>query len=238
MLKKLLLLFLLILPTFLFAQSVFTGNIFDNNNRSNALEGASIKNLTNKSLSLADKDGHFVISAKVGDLIALSMVGYEIDTIYLINLFPKNVYLRAQVNLLNTVNITTAKISPYLNLKDPNARPARAVDYSKDKGGIRLTLGYGKYKRDQAKIQELIAYDQFNEEISNNFNEVTIRTLLKFEGPGLKDFIQMYRPTVEQVKSERPFNYAYYTAKAYRAWLKLPVSQRKLPSLLKPATNH
>lgn len=234
MLKKLLLLLFLVLPTVLLAQTTaLTGNIFDNENRSTSLQGVTIKNLSNKAFVLTDKDGHFAISAKVGDLVSFGMAGYETDTVYLINLFPRNVYLRVQVNTLNAINVTATKLSPYLNLKDPNAKPARAVDYSKDRGGLRLNLGYGKYRRDQAKIQELMEKEKFQEEISKNFTEAYVKDLLKFEGEDLKNFMAMFRPTVDQVRAERPFNYSYYTVKAYHAWLKLPPSQRKLPSLTK-----
>lgn len=233
MLKKLIWLLLLVLPTTLFAQSALTGNIFDNDNRSTLLQGVTVKNLSNKGFVLTDKDGHFAISAKVGDLISFGMAGYETDTVYLINLFPRNVYLRIQVNTLNTINVTTAKISPYLNYKDPDAKPARGVDYSKDRGGLRLNLGYGKYRREQAKLQELEENEKYQDEISKNFTADYIKTLLKFEGEDLKNFMAMFRPTVSQVKAERPFNYAYYTVQAYHSWLKLPPSQRKLPSLTK-----
>ena len=111
MLLKVFLLFIMFIPIGVSAQSVLTGNIFNNSNRSILLEGATVKNLNSKVLTLTDKDGHFVISAKVGDLVSFGMVGYQIDTIYLTNLFPKNVYLRASVNNLNTVNITGVKLS-------------------------------------------------------------------------------------------------------------------------------
>lgn len=236
MLKKLLLLFLLALPTVLLAQSTaLTGNIFDNENRASLLQGVAVKNLSNKAFVLTDKDGHFAISAKVGDLISFGMAGYETDTVYLINLFPRNVYLRVQVNTLNTVNVTSVKISPFLNAKDPNATPARAVDYSKDRGGLRLNLGYGKYRRDQAKLQALMEDEKYQDEINKNFSPEYIKNLVKFEGEDLKNFMAMFRPTVEQVRSERPFNYSFYTVKAYHAWLKLPPSQRKLPPLVKKA---
>ena len=68
-----------------------------------------------KALVFTDKDGHFAIPAKTGDLISYGMVGYEIDTVYLVNLFPKNVYLRAAINNLNPVNIISSKVSPFLN---------------------------------------------------------------------------------------------------------------------------
>jgi hypothetical protein len=234
MLRKVLLLFLFIAPNLLQAQSALTGNIFDYNNRSTQLEGATVKNLTSKAIALTDKDGHFAISAKTGDLISFGMIGYHTDTVYLTNLFPKNVYLRVLVTNLNTVNVNGVKVSQYLDLKDPNAMPSRQVDYGKDRGGVRLSLGYGKYRRQQQKIQELEEYDDFNEEINRNFTSEFVKDLLKIDSVDLKNFMQIYRPTVAQVKAERPFNYAYYTAKAYSAWLKLPADKRKPQSLLKP----
>ena len=61
MLRNILVLLLLIAPNLLKAQSALTGNIFDYNNRSTQLEGATVKNLNSKVLTLTDKDGHFAI---------------------------------------------------------------------------------------------------------------------------------------------------------------------------------
>ncbi|RYF24475.1 MAG: hypothetical protein EOO42_05710 [Flavobacteriales bacterium] len=234
MLKKFVIFLLLLAPMHLLAQNGFlTGNVFDNENRGTALEGVTIKNLNTKSLVITDKDGHYALSAKVGDLVSFAMVGYQTDTIYLTKLVVKNVYMRAAVNTLNAVDITSTKISPYLNTKDPNAVAAKEVEYSKERGGLRLNLGFGKQRRQNEKVQALEEYDRFQEEINRNFNEKYIKTLVKFQGQNIRDFIDMYRPTVEQVKSERPFNYDYYISSSYSAWLKLPADQRKLPSLLK-----
>lgn len=231
MLKKLFAILIMLIPASLFAQNnTLTGNVFDNNTRSLALEGATVKNLSTKNIAVADKDGHFAISAKIGDLVTFGMVGYYADTVYLTNLFPKNVYLRMAVSDLKAVDITSAKISPYLETKDPNAKPARLMDYSKERGGLRLNLGYGKYKKQQAKIQQLEENDKYQEEISKNFNEETVKQLVKFQGPGIREFLVMYRPTVAEVKAEQPFNYSYHIARAYQSWLKLSPEQRKLPS--------
>lgn len=241
MLKKLILLLLLIAPIKIWAQNnTLTGNIFDNDNRSTALQGAAIKNLNTKTLVLADKDGHFAITAKIGDLISFGMVGFQTDTVYLTNLFPKNVYLRVQVNNLNTVDINGTKVSPMLgNLGNPdNKAPTRPLDYSKEKGGLRLNLGYGKWRKEQLKIQELQQQEQYQEEITKNFNEQIIKSTLKFEGSDIRNFIDLFRPTVDQVKAERPFNYSYYIVKSYHAWLKLPQDQRKLPPLIKLKTTN
>jgi hypothetical protein len=233
MLKKLFILFVLVLPAKLFAQNTLTGNIFDNDLRSLAIEGATIKNLTSKAVALSNKDGHFIMPAKIGDLISFSFSTYETDTVYLINLFPKNVYLRAQVNTLNTVNVTTTKLSPYLDIKNPDAKPAKEVEYDKNRGGIRLSLGYGKFRKDQEKIQGLMENEKFQAEITENFNEETVKKAVKFEGKDIRAFLDLFRPTVEQVKAERPFNYEFYIVKAHHSWTKLPLDQRKLPPLTK-----
>lgn len=234
---KVFLFFFMIVSIRLYAQTALTGNIYDDKNRSVLLEGVVVRNLSTKALALTDKDGHFAVSAKVGDLVSFGMAGYETDTVYLINLFPRNVYLRPSVNTLNTVNIIGAKISPYLNTKDPSAMPARQLDYSKERGGLRFNLGYNKYRRMQQKEQELEEEDQYNEEIVRNFSVDFVKKLLKIDGEDLKNFMQLYRPTIPMVKSERPFNYEYYTAKSYREWLSLPPDQRKLPSLGKMKEN-
>lgn len=238
MLKKLLFALIAILPLHLLAQSnTLTGNIFDNDSRSTALEGATIKNLNTKAVVLADKDGHFAIGAKVGDLVSFGMVGYETDTVYLTNLFPKNIFLRAVVNNLKPVDINATKVSPYLDAKNPDAAPSRRVDMSQNRGGVRLNLGYGKFRREAAKVQELEEKDRYQEEINKNFNEETVKSLVKFEGDGIRDFIGMYRPSVDQVKAERPFNYTYYIVSSYYAWKKLPEAQRKMPALPKLKAN-
>lgn len=238
MFKKLIIALIIAIPFNLYAQNnTLTGNVYDNDNRSVALQGATIKNLTSKVVALADKDGHFAISAKIGDLVSFGMVGYHTDTLYLTNLFPKNVYLRVQVNNLQTVDINSPKISPYLNAKDASAMPSRRVDYGKERGGLRLNLGYGKFRREAAKIQQLEENDRYQEEINKNFNEETIKSLVKFEEPGIKDFIGLYRPTVAQVKAERPFNYQYYIAQSYHTWKRLPADQKKLPPLPKLKAN-
>ena len=235
MLKKLYLLGFLLLPLFTLAQNTtyITGNVFDNDQRSLALQDVAVRNLTTKAVVVTGKDGRFALAAKTGDLISFGLSGYQTDTVYLTNLFAKNIYLRAAVNTLNTVNVTTAKVSPLLDTKDPEAVAARRVDASKNRGGLRLNLGYGKWRRQQAKEAELEEAADINEEISKNFNRTTIQKLVAYKEKDLDDYIGMYRPTVEQIKAETPFNYTYYIATTFNEWKKLPAESRKMPALPK-----
>lgn len=233
MLKKLYLLCLLLLPVFAWSQTYVTGNVFDNEQRKLALEGAAIRNLTTKAVVVADKNGRFAVPAKVGDLISIGLVGYQTDTLYLTNLFAKNIYLRSSVNALNTVNITTTKVSPFLDAKDPEAEVSKPVNYSKNRGGLRLGLGFNKMRKQQAKEQELEEAADINEQISINFNKTVVQKLVNYKEKDLEDYIGMYRPTVEQVKAQTPFDYTYYIATTFHEWRKLPADARKMPALPK-----
>jgi hypothetical protein len=229
--KNLFLIALCLMPFFSEAQTYMTGNVFDNDQRSLALQGVSVRNLNTKAVVSTDKDGRYAIPAKKGDLLVFAQMGYETDTLYLINLFPHNTYLLSAENTLKAVNITTTKVSPYLDVKDPEARAAREVDYSKNRGGLRLGLGYGKYRRQQAKEQELEEAANINEEISKKFNREVIQKLVNYKGKDLDDYIGLYRPTVAQVKADKDFDYTYYIATTFSEWRKLPEKERKLPTL-------
>lgn len=232
--KKLFFIAMLLLPLLSMAQDTYiTGNVFDNDQRTLALQGVSVRNLSTKAFVVTNKEGHYALPAKTGDLISFGLVGYKTDTIYLTNLFAKNVYLRVDVNTLNTVNVTTTKISPYLDTKDPEAVAAKRLDASKNRGGLRLNLGYGKWRKQQAKEQELSEAADINEEISKNFNKEVIQKLVNYKEKDLDDYIGLYRPTIDQVKAETPFNYTYYIATTFHEWRKLPAEARKLPPLPK-----
>ncbi len=219
------------------AQSVLTGNIFDDTRRSLVLEGVRVRNLTTKTEVLTDKHGFYVLPTKVGELVSFSHPGYHSDTIYVSKLLPKNIYLRESIHQLPAVDVTTTRISPFMTWKDPEAVPARPIDYSKERGGLRLNLGYGKFKREMAKDQELLEEQKFIEEINTYFTISRIYDLVKQKNPDIRYFMDMYRPTIGMVSAERPFNYDYYIVKSYHEWLKLPEAQRKPKSLLLPKSN-
>jgi hypothetical protein len=231
---------ILIAVLFLFSGKIFaqdktyiTGNIFDNEQRTLNLQGVSVQNLSTHTLVQSDKNGYYALPAKKGDLIAYSMMGYHTDTVYLINLFPKNIYLRQALTELPAVTIASTKLSPYLDTRDPNAKPARRVDFSKERGGLRFNLGYGKYRREQEKERALEEDAEINEEISKNFNRQSIEKLVHYTADDIDGYIGLYRPNKEEVKAERPFNYSYYIASTFQEWKQLPPEARRLPPLPK-----
>jgi len=239
MLKNLLLFLLFAAPCTLLAQNSVSGTVYDFDNNTFPLQNVRVKNLSNNQLTLTKAAGQFTISARMGDLLEFSLMGYHTDTLYLINLLPKTIYLPGNSTALKEVEIVGAKINPSILSPDPQARPYKRFtpDGLQGKGnndragGLLFNLGYGKYKRQQEKIRLLEERDRFQNEINTIFTEEYVSDLVKLKGQDLKDFMSLYRPPEELVKSERPFNYAMYTIKAYHTWLKLPPEQRKVSTM-------
>jgi hypothetical protein len=241
MLKNLLLFLMFIVPFKIMAQGTVSGNVYDFDNRAFPLQNVKVRNLSTSRVEVTKAAGQFTIPAKVGDLIEFSLVGYHTDTLFLINLESKIIFLPGNSTTLREVEITSAKLNPYILAPDPLARPYTrvATDGLQGKGnndragGLLFNLGYGKYRRQQEKIRLLEERDRFQTEINAVFTEAYVSDLVKLKGDDLKNFMAMYRPPEELVKSERPFNYAYYTVKAYHSWLKLSPEERKISSMPK-----
>lgn len=241
MFKNLLLLLIFVVPFKLMAQNSVSGTVYDFENKDFPLQNVKVRNLSSNQLTLTKAAGQFSLSAKVGDLLEFSLMGYHTDTLFLINLAPKTIYLPGSSTTLKEVEIVSAKINPSILSPDPLARPYKRIapDGLQGKGnndragGLFFNLGYGKYKRQQEKIRVLEERDRYLVEINETFTEAYVSDLVKLKGQDLKDFMALYRPPEELVKSERPFNYDLYTVKAYHTWLKLPPEQRKLSQMPK-----
>ena len=239
MLKNLLLLLVVIVPFKLMAQNSVSGTVYDFDNRTFPLQNVKVKNLNNNQVVLTKAAGQFTLSARVGDLIEFSSMGYHTDTLFLINLDPKIIFLPGNSTTLREVEIFSAKVNPSILAPDPIANPYKriATDGLQGKenndraGGLLFNLGYGKYRRQQEKIRLLEERDRYQVEINAIFTEAYVSDLVKLKGNDLKNFMSLYRPPEELVKSERPFNYTYYTVKAYHAWLKLSPEERKISSM-------
>jgi hypothetical protein len=238
MLKRLIIVWLFAIPLHTMAQTGISGGVFDYDNKNFPLQKVTIRNLSTQRTVQTGAAGQFTITAKKGDLLELSLPGYHTDTLYLTDMQAKTIYLPSQSTDLKQVNITGAKLAKDLKLINPtNAKPATRVSGIPPKqnigraGGIGLAFGSGKPKRERAKIQALEENAGYEEEINQYFSEEHVGGLIKLQGQELKDFIEMYRPSVARVRGDTEFNYDFYIAQAYQTWLKLPPDQRKLPPM-------
>ena len=244
---KLIIFFLLALPFGVFAQTVTTGTVFDYSKKTTSLPGVSVRNLNSKKTTITSREGKYTIPATVGDLIEFSAVGYHTDTLYLTNLLNRTIYLPVKSNSLADVDVRGVRMNSQItDAKDPLAEKYTLLNTGgnlqrkrmTDKvGGLNLNLGYGKYKRQQRKEAELEEKDMYLEEIDANFSEKAVTELTKLQGEELKNFMVIYRPSIESVKAERPYRYDYYISRAFVAWQKLTPQQKKLQDLPKLKVN-
>lgn len=240
---KLIIFLLLAMPIGVFAQTVTTGTVFDFTKKTLSLPGVSVRNLNSKKSVSTNKEGKYTIAASIGDLIEFSAVGYHTDTLYLTNLLNRTIYLPVKTNNLNDVEVSAVRMNSQItDAKDPlaekytllstggNLNRKRMIDKV---GGLNLNLGYGKYKRQQRKEADLEEKEMYQQEIDENFTPKAITDLTKLEGEDLKNFMIIYRPSIEAVKAERPFRYSFYISRAFVAWKKLTPQERKLQDLPK-----
>ncbi|MGY3053566.1 hypothetical protein ACVWYG_001766 [Pedobacter sp. UYEF25] len=240
---KVALLLLLIIPAIVKAQTVTTGTVFDYSKKYLPLPGVIVRNLSGKEATITNSKGAFTISAKVGDLLEFSLLGYHIDTLYLTNLLKKEIYLPVQSNSLSDVNINSARINGSLNnLQDSTAEKPTLMSTGgnlqhkgmNDKvGGLSLSLGYGKYRRQQLTEQRIAEKEKYLDQITENFNAKTISEYITLTEKEMQDFMVLYRPSVERVMNDQPFNYTLYIARSISAWKKLPPAERILKDLPK-----
>src|SRR5215217_5541387 len=147
--KKLLLLLLFILPVYLSAQQVITGKVYDLENTTFPLQDVTVKNLNNNQSVKTRAAGQFSLPAKLGDLLVFSFTGYHMDTLFLIDLSPKTIYLPVNATELKEVLIQGEKINPWVLGPDPKEedfRGEKRVGWGgKEKkvggGGLKLNLG-------------------------------------------------------------------------------------------------
>ncbi|MBO9672858.1 MAG: carboxypeptidase-like regulatory domain-containing protein [Sphingobacteriaceae bacterium] len=244
---RLIIFLLLVMPIGVFAQTVTTGTVFDFTKKTLSIPGVSVRNLNSKKSTITNKDGKYTISANIGDLIEFSAVGYHTDTLYLTNLLNRTIYLPVKTNNLNDVEVSAVRMnSKITDAKDPLAEKYTLLSTGgnlnrkrmTDKvGGLNLNLGYGKYKRQQRKEADLEEKEMYQQEIDENFTPKAITDLTKLEGEELKNFMIIYRPSIEAVKGERPFRYTFYISRAFVAWKKLSPQERKLQDLPKLKAN-
>ncbi|MGY4383852.1 hypothetical protein ACVWYN_000871 [Pedobacter sp. UYP24] len=223
------------------AQTTVSGHVYDYENKKVPLPYVVVKNLNSGQVTQTKSGGQFDITAKKGDLLIFSKSGYDTDTLFLINLLAKRIFLPVSVTDLKEVNIQGAKVNSGVLYRDPKAKEFKRFETddlrgkkNNDRaGGLSFNLGYGKYRKEQQKKQQIEETEVYEDEINANFTNEFVGKLTKLDGEDLKNFIYLYKPSAGLVKADRPFDYTMYIIKAFSTWKKLPADQRKPPALPK-----
>ena len=214
-----------------YAQIPLTGKVYELNTHV-TLPQIKVQNTNTRDNTLTNETGVFNIKAKPGDILILTGFAYQPDTVVVVNARYLEIYLKPQTNHLKEVKVQDIATKTG-SLKDPNLQNQTVV-YQKDetgnyKGGIAIRFGYGKSSKE--KKDEQRAYnEEVTKEIDQAFAPDNISKYVPLKGIDLKQFIDLYRPTIKEFKATN-FDLTLYLNECYKKFVLLPPDQRKLPSL-------
>ncbi len=92
----------------LYAQTLVKGGVFESGSGIK-LENVFVRDMTNKQVTLTDKNGRFSINTETGHILLFTLPGYVADTLYVIDLDQKHVELKNQPIQLREVAIVSLR---------------------------------------------------------------------------------------------------------------------------------
>ena len=216
-----------------FCQTRLKGQVFESNTRI-SLADILVENLTNKQSLLTDSKGRFNIPAKVGDMLRFKSFAYQTDTLIIINMREKEVFLEPKKNELSQVNITTTEILKF-NTYDPEFHGQTAVYHRDRKGNLDggLTLRFWYWKKDEhkkAKLEQKLKDFDTMDKIAIIFTPKNLSRYVPLTGADMDNFIALYTPNVKEY-TRNDFELVAYLNACYKKYSALPQDKRKPDSL-------
>ncbi len=221
-----------------YAQSKLSGVVLEY--RSDiTLSGIRIENLNTHDNVYADPRGKFTIPAKKGDHICFSGLNYKPDTLYLVDLKYKEVFLLLKQNQLKEVKITGAEVNKNAFSMPPPLSPfgGKVVRYQTDAagnpiGGLKFNI-FDSHKdaRKRAQARGLEIDGQRQLEIAKIFNVKNLQTYLPIKGQEMENFVILYTPDPAIWYSSK-FNPMLYINDSYKKFLRIPAEKRQSKTFL------
>jgi hypothetical protein len=205
------------------AQNIVTGTITESG-KNIKLNNVFIRDITNKQIALSDKSGYFDIKAEKGNTLIFTLPGYVSDTLYLIDIKPKQVELKLQ-------GITLSEVSVREAAKPFNPREEYPEVYEKSKFALSPSNWFGKDARDARRLKHYFETEEQERQIDAAFTKTLVSSIVPLKEPELDGFMALYRPTLAFVKSSSPQTMTLYINDSYKKFMALPPDKRTLPKL-------
>jgi hypothetical protein len=206
------------------AQTILKGTVEENGSNTR-LSNVFIRDVNNKQLSLADKDGNFVIRTETGHTLIFDSPGYTSDTLYLIDMTPKKIKMSALTIALREVRINS-------NRTTFNPREEYPEIYEKSKVYVfSPSSWFSKDSKDARRLKRYFATEEQERHIDQVFTRAYVGSLVPLKGKELDDFMTMYRPSYDFLKSNNTASLAVYINDSYKKYMALPPSQRSMQPL-------
>ncbi len=206
------------------AQDLLKGSVHENGTDAK-LTNVFLHDINNNQLALADKNGNFQIKSAPGHTIIINSPGYVSDTLYVVDMTPKKIKMSGLTIALRQVNINSTK-SAF------NPREEYPEIYEKSKVYVLSPSSwFSKDSKDARRLKRYFASEEEDRKVDAAFNMAYVGSLVPLKGQELENFMTLYRPSYDFVKSNDRVSMAVYVNDSYKKYLALPPDQRKLQQL-------
>lgn len=202
------------------AQNKLKGTVYEGSG-STRLADVFVHDLTNKQMTLTDKNGNFEISASSGHLVVFSAPTYAPDTVYVTDMASKKIRLNPQGIRLSTVNISGTR-----KAFDPQAEYPEIYEKSKVYP-LSPSTWFSREGRNARRLKKFFKREVQEREIDQAFNARTVTNVVPLKGEDLENFMTLYRPKYEDIKSGDQQSITIYINDSYKKYQALPPDKRR-----------
>jgi hypothetical protein len=228
---KFITLILLVLSTAIArAQSPLIGTVKEAG-KNTPLNNVFIKDMNNNQLALTDKDGNFEIKSETGHTLIFNAPGYVNDTLYVIDMQPKQIKLEVL-----TIALREVKIRATRGGFDPRKEYPQV--YQKSKVYVLSPSSwFSKESKDARRLKRYFATEAQQQKIDEAFSASYVASIIPLRGQELENFMTLYRPTYAFVRDNSGPSMAAYINDSYKNYQALPPEKREVGKLDTTATH-
>jgi hypothetical protein len=192
---------------------------------SDKIENVFVRDMNSKEVALTDKKGNFEIKTAIGHTLILYSPGYVTDTLYVVDMEPKQIRLLIQGISLKQVNITSSRLAF-------NPREEYADVYTKSRVYVMSpSTWFGKEGRDARRLKKFFDREEKERKVDQVFTRSYVGSLVPLKGQELEDFMTLYRPTYAFIIANNGPSLAVFVNDSYKKFMALPPEKRIVPKL-------
>ncbi|MDB5031267.1 hypothetical protein [Mucilaginibacter sp.] len=206
------------------AQELLKGTVYELGTNEKLIN-VFIHNTNNKQLTLADKDGKFEIKAETGNLIVFDSPGYMSDTVYVIDMKPKKIELKA-------LSISLRQV--YISAKRSNFNPREEYPQVYEKSKVYVlspSTWFSKEGKDARRLKRYFATEAQERHIDEVYSVAYVGSIVPLKGQDLENFMSLYRPSYVFLRNNSGPSLAAYINDSYKKYMALPPDKRVVQSL-------
>ncbi|HWD86635.1 MAG TPA: hypothetical protein VG367_00815 [Mucilaginibacter sp.] len=209
----------------LYAQTLVKGQVVESGGGIR-LENVFVRDMTNKQITLTDKNGRFTINTETGHLLVFTLPGYVADTLYVVDLAQKHVELKNQPIQLKEVSITAARQSSF----DPHKEYPEVYEKSKVYP-LSPSTWFSREAKNARRLKKYFQTEQEERVVDKVYTRAYVGSLVPLKGQELEDFMTLYRPSYKFITSNNSESLVAYVNDSYKKYKALPPDKRSLAKL-------